>query len=211
MHRLVLNCFKAIIYSMLFIFILNFAFYLYKVTELNHRVESIVSSMQRVVMENNYMPPEMNDVYASMFAELYNSYNGFDGSTTGVRRDDLNMYMTSNGTDVMEGSMSGSVMDLFIVGIGWNYSHPAQGNFQEIEVRNTNGAIGSMRNILRKQMNKPANFGDVMLVQVIVQVQQPMFSMSGNRSSDDFKLDKWARTNLVYNYYVPCLKYQQID
>ena len=75
MHRLVASCFKAIMFSIIFVFVFDMSFYLYRVISLNSRRESIMTSMQKVIMENNYLPDGSYKLYENIFSKLASDMN----------------------------------------------------------------------------------------------------------------------------------------
>ena len=76
MDRFVLNVFKGIMISMIMIFLFDMLSYLYRAVSVDQRMLNIMTGMQRVVMENNYLPEESEEAFAEIFTNLARSYNG---------------------------------------------------------------------------------------------------------------------------------------
>ncbi len=165
--------------SMIFVFVFDLGFYLFKTLNLNQRMESIMVGMQNTVMENNYLPEASYLMYETMFKQL--------------------------ATD-----MNGSGNDVFIQGFNINYDHNADlDSFDSLKVQRS----GSFQTeILRKRMDTPAYYGDVMVVQVQVGIVQPMWDFGGNGDHNAKNWDKQSEhlNILTYTYYVPCLQYQTV-
>lgn len=193
MHRLVASCFKAIMFSIIFVFVFDMSFYLYRVISLNSRMESIMTSMQKVVMENNYLPDGSYKLYENIFSRLASDMN--QGGET------------------------------FIRGFNINYSHdatlPSGADTLNADIIYANGSSASNVNILKKRMDTPAQYGEVMAVQVIVGVYSPIWGW-GSNNTGEYKYtgqnaQQWNRNatggtvEFTYTYYVPCLKYQSIS
>lgn len=183
MTRLVANCFKAIMFSMLFILVFDLGFYLYRAFSLNARMESVMTSMQKVIIENNYLPEGDYELYKSIFTRV---------------ADDMNQG------------------DVFINGFSINYDHDPVNAIDDLDALKykTNGQAVN-ENILRTRMDTPADYGDVMVVQVRVNVNQPMWGWGGTQETYDYSGEaspEWGKlaprtTTFAYTYYVPCLKY----
>ena len=171
MHRLVYSVFKTIMLSMIFIFAFDMLSYLYRAMSLNQRMESLMVSMQRTVMENNYLTDGAKDTYDSIFDNLKTSVN------TGEE---------------------------FITDIKMNYGTDAVNTINSIKASRG----GTNSDILVKDMKKVGAYGDVMVVQVAVTINQPMWGFENNSyRADDFTRTLTNQTTLSYTYYVPCLKY----
>lgn len=199
MHKLVYTVFKTLMFSMIFVFVFDMAMYLYKALSLNQRMESIMTSMQKVVMENNYLPKDSYEMYRSLLIQLCNDMNG-------QHSDHL--------------VMRGSNRDWFVDAIDLNYNHGAVNTFDSLEATKFNPATGSTwtSNILRLKMSSPADYGDVMVVQARVVIEQPSWGFTSSVSTGS---DYWQNSNtssavgkkstmLTYTYYVPCLNYQSV-
>ncbi len=195
MHKLVYASFKAIFLSMMFIFLFDMTFYLFRAFSINQRMETIMTSMQKVVMDNNYLPEGEYIMYRKMFEQLAHDMNRGD---------------------------------TFITGMGTNFNRPADGPTMDYFRTHQDLATGSYSDRLRFQTNKPAEYGDVMVVQTKVQIAQPIWGFSsadmvdpnteytaavpnyaGQDSTYWHRLG-YRRTTIYYNYYVPCLKFQKI-
>lgn len=191
MHKIVFNVFKAIMLSMILVFVWDIGFYLYRVTNLNQRMSSLMTSMQKVVMENNYLPEDAYNTYIALFSQIADSFNNNGDTSRGV----------------------------FINGFNINYSHPSARTISLTATRN-----GSSVDILRTQMDRAhmGNYGDVMVVDVEVNVNIPVWKFVNKSSVEgaDHSALNWendrdgaiqpANTTLSYTYYVPCMKYQTV-
>jgi len=187
MNRLVYQVFKTLAMSMIFVFIFDMSAYLYRAINLNQRMENYMISMQRVVMENNYLPDGEYKLYETLFTQLAENMN---------------------------------TSDTFINGFIINYTHGAVNTITSLTAEKYNTELGTTQNtnILRSRMDTPADYGDVMIVQAIVEINQPTwgFTNGDSRSSVDFNNDRTSsllepnKTRFSYTYFVPCLKYQSV-
>lgn len=207
MNRLVYSVFKAIMMAIIFVFVFDMAFYLYRAISLNSRMQSISTSLQKVVMENNYLPNETATMYQHLLGQLIVDFNGgsynigADGSLS------LNDSDESNN---------------FISGMHWNYKDGAtgiSGMSETTRVYRYNDSTFTPTDIplVVDKMSSPADYGQVMIVQLRVGVYQPLWGW--NVANGEYKYNgedgtKWVRnatgasTEFVYNYYVPCLQYR---
>lgn len=99
--------------------------------------------------------------------------------------------------------MNGS--DDFIKGINWNYNHSS--NYQP-KILDSDG-----NNIVRYTMANPADYGDVMVIELQVGVNSTVWTQkdvgSKGNSADTFVKDVNGIV-LTYTYMVPCLKYNTV-
>lgn len=207
MNRLVYSVFKAIMMAIIFVFVFDMAFYLYRAISLNSRMQSISTSLQKVVMENNYLPSETATMYQHLFGQLVVDFNG--GSYSIGADGSLNL----NDSDIN---------DNFISGMHWNYKTNAtgiSGTNEETKVYRYNGTTFTPTNIplVVTKMEKAADYGQVMIVQLRVGVYQPLWGWNVANGRYEYNGEdgtKWVRnatgasTEFVYNYYVPCLQYK---
>lgn len=207
MNRLVYSVFKAIMIAIIFVFVFDMAFYLYRAISLNSRMQSISTSLQKVVMENNYLPSETATMYQHLFGQLIVDFNG--GSYSIGADGSLNL----NDSDINNN---------FISGMHWNYKNSAtgiSGTSEKTKVYRYNGStfIPTDIPLVVTKMSSPADYGQVMIVQLRVGVYQPLWGW--NTANGEYKYNgedgtKWVRnatgasTEFVYNYYVPCLQYR---
>ena len=196
MERFVLNVFKAIMISMIMIFTFDMLSYLYRAMTLNNKMENLMTSMQRVVMENNYLPEGAYDEYWTLFQNLKLSYNGNTNSPT---------------TEHIRGSIR---KEEFIQGFTMNYKKDLVSANKAAIVN----SFASGEGILRTKMYSPANYGDVMAVQVAVAINQPLWRFTnyshvdgGDLGMPNFNRAQYGTTWLSYTYYVPCLHYQRLE
>ena len=192
MYKLVYTVFKTIFLSMMLIFVFDIGFYMYRALSVNQRMESLMTSMQKIVIENNYLPEQDFAMYESIFQQL---------------SDDMN-----NG-------------DVFITGIGMNYNTNAQGSGVLEHLYSTDDTRGTVDDLLVKKMDKPAQYGDVMICQARVQIAQPVWGFGTAKTGyadtayhdyDGEDSTKWNRVGyrtvtLYYTYYVPCLNYTSVE
>lgn len=207
MNRLVYSVFKAIMMAIIFVFVFDIAFYLYRAISLNSRMQSISTSLQKVVMENNYLPSETATMYQHLFGQLVVDFNG--GS-----------YTVSNGNLSFNDS---DPNDNFISGLHWNYKTNATNistanNAKATVYRYSNSSFVQQQvDLVVKKMNQPAEYGQVMVVQIKVGVYQPLwgwgsatgvYKYNGEDGTQWVRNSTGASTEFVYNYYVPCLQYR---
>lgn len=191
MNKLVYGVFKAIAISMIMVFVLDMAMYMYKAISLDQRMKNIMVSMQRTVAENNYLPETSYNTYVAMLRSLANSLQGAD---------DNPFVGTATG--------SGNALHL-------NYGNNAWG--VDSSVKDAIESSGSSSGIsLVTDMSKVADYGDIMVVQSAVMVRQPTWRFIGTgRGSDEFQNDRTSSaitantTTFTYTYYVPCMNYSK--
>lgn len=207
MNRLVYSVFKAIMMAIIFVFVFDMAFYLYRAISLNSRMQSISTSLQKVVMENNYLPSETATMYQHLFGQLIVDFNG--GSYSIGADGSLNL----NDSDINNN---------FISGMHWNYKNGAtgiSGMSETTRVYRYNGSTFTPTDIplVIDKMSSPADYGQVMIVQLRVGVYQPLWGWNTANGKYEYNGEdgtKWVRnatgasTEFVYNYYVPCLQYK---
>lgn len=207
MNRLVYSVFKAIMMAIIFVFVFDMAFYLYRAISLNSRMQSISTSLQKVVMENNYLPSETATMYQHLFGQLIVDFNG--GSYSIGADGSLNL----NDSDINNN---------FVSGMHWNYKNSAtgiSGMSETTKVYRYNGSTFTPTDIplVIDKMSSPADYGQVMIVQLRVGVYQPLWGWSTANGKYEYNGEdgtKWVRnatgasTEFVYNYYVPCLQYK---
>ena len=205
MYRIVGTVFKIIMLSIIFVFVWDMAFYMYRAFTLNQKMEGYMSSMQQIVMKNNYLPESDYIMYTNIFRNLADSMNGTEPN------------------------------DKFIVGIGTNYGSPVTavatsgGNTTSTTMRTLDELkvqlehTNAMKNALCLDMSKPASYGSIMVVQARVKINQPFWNWTTSLlGTNDFGYsgedgDKWSRKldyytkTLYYIYYVPCLQYQTLQ
>lgn len=207
MNRLVYSVFKAIMMAIIFVFVFDMAFYLYRAISLNSRMQSISTSLQKVVMENNYLPSETATMYQHLFGQLIVDFNG--GSYSIGADGSLNL----NDSDINNN---------FISGMHWNYKDGATGISGMSETTKVYRYTGSTFiptdiPLVVTKMSDPADYGQVMIVQLRVGVYQPLWGWNTANGKYEYNGEdgtKWVRnatgasTEFVYNYYVPCLQYK---
>ena len=202
MHKLVYTAFKTIFLSMMFIFIFDMAFYLYRAFSVNQRMESIMTSLQKVVMENNYLPYGDYIMYSKMLEQLSEDMNSSDTFISGIG---TNYNRDADGATIDH--FRNTAITKASIATGFTTSH--------------------LTDRMRFKMSKPANYGDVMICQAKVQITQPIWGFGdaattanteytnaypdyNGQDSTYWNRIGYKRTTLYYNYYVPCLHYQSI-
>ncbi len=216
MNKLVYNVFKTIAFAMIFVFVWDMVFYLYRVAVLNQRMDNIMTSLQKVVTENNYLPSESAEVFKQI---LYAMATDFNSGRT---------FTNANNAQNED----------FIEAIGWNVGQNAT-VVSGMETLHANrsywtGSGWSNRNvqILHKDMGEVGAYGDVQTIQLYVKVVMPFWGFSSD--ADDASVNgiqqtgqavaaggergaaAWNRNSrakritFTYTSYVPCLKYQSV-
>ena len=223
MNRMVWCVFKAIALSIIFVFVWDMGFYLYRTFALNQRMEMLMSSLTKVVQENNYLPEQDMNLYKTLFENLSYSMNG-----------DKSQYL-DNDEETGENYR-------FVNGYTWNYSSGSAGTAYTNTLEDVNATVTNVngtpetRNILVRTMDKSACYGDIMAVYVSVNVNTPFWTFDNNTSTFDAahntqnvssngkvsdgngsrSIDHWHRNlrystvTLDYLYYVPCMNYTSV-
>lgn len=212
MHKMVLQVFKVIALSMVFVFIWDIVFYLYRAFSLNQRMESINVSVQKVVSENNYLPTGQYNMFMSIYNDMGESFNkvpaNADASDANVVK--MNEFIVYDGNNA----------------VTLNYNQPATNSKRIGGYKpNSYGSIDWNDNIVKNRLDAPADYGDIMCIEAKVKVNQPLWGfLDGDKmnaknwqkgTSDDMsKFGSQYRgdgtTTFTYTYYVPCLKYQSV-
>lgn len=206
MNKLVYSVFKAIMISIIFVFIFDMASYLYRAVSLNARMESLSTSLKKVVTENNYLPPEDAELYEKLFAQMINDFNSNPSEPfiCGFHWNFGHSAVKSNGSPMTAGSSTG------ILSLKGTVYSKVGSNWQS-----------SQRYIVETDMSKPREYGDIQVVQLRVGVYQPLWGWSSSGSPTDtdynysgenaqaWNVNRNARsTEFTYTYYVPCMKYK---
>lgn len=217
MNRMVWCVFKAIALSMIFVFVWDMGFYLYRTFSLNQRMEMLMSSMTKVVQENNYLPENEAKVYETLFKNLAGSMNV---SRKVIR--DINGTATGTKGKVIKVEDNETEGD-FVNGFQWNYHKGSKGTVNytnslldiNADVTDVNGNKKN-RNVLVRYMDKSACYGDIMVCYVSVYVNTPFWTFQTGKDEGRYNLTTWTRnfthteTKLDYVYYVPCMNYTSI-
>ena len=205
MNRMVWCVFKAIALSIIFVFVWDMGFYLYRTFALNQRMEMLMSSLTKVVQENNYLPQKEAETYWTLFNNIAKNMNG-----------DKSKY---NADDEKTGS------DFqFINGFRWNYTPvttpttvPENDNGYTYKTKNLPDIDTSAGNILVRRMEKPACYGDIMAVYVGVNINTPFWTFQPSKDNGRNNAATWSRdlkystVTLDYLYYVPCMNYVSVS
>lgn len=214
MHRMVIQVFKAIAFAMIFVFVFDMAFYLYRVYVLNQRMESINVSLQKVVSENNYLPEAQYKMFNAIYNNMARAFNGGSG-----KGDDYSDYDHS-GDDFVVYKDGNNAVKL-------NYGQNNALSSSDIANKFNISDATFIRDYLEGNMALPADYGDVMIVNAEIAVNQPLwgFVRSGKMDADSWqKVSKRDKDRLrdsnkisgdgtvtfTYTYFVPCLKYQSV-
>lgn len=197
MNRFVFNIFKTIMFAMIFVFVWDIGFYLYRVTNLNQRMNSLMTSMQKVVMENNYLPESAYNTYEALFTQIADSYNNNGDTARGV----------------------------FINGFRINYKHESERNITLNATRN--GVSSNIVRKQMDEAHKGSYGDVMIVdVEVSVNAPVWDFTTSNNlgqttvdggergaaawqNDGSSAELEPYEVT-LNYTYYVPCMKYQTL-
>lgn len=220
MNKLVYSVFKAIMTSIIFIFVFDMGFYLYRAVSINARMESLSTSLKKVVMENNYLPKEDARLFGNLLGQMVADFNHCDYSISGTGR----LTFTDS-----------NINDNFVSGLHWNYgtsavfsSTPSDLMSLTSKIYKYNGSswVEQNRKIVETDMSKPREYGDIQVVQLRVGIYQPLwgwFSAGSSPSKVDYNYNgedgtMWNRaaittrgTEFTYTYYVPCLKYKSTN
>ena len=223
MNRMVWCVFKAIALSIIFVFVWDMGFYLYRTFALNQRMEMLMSSLTKVVQENNYLPEQDMNLYKTLFENIAYSMNG-----------DKSKYL-DNDEDTGANYQ-------FVNGYTWNYDYSCAGTDYTNKLEDVKATVTDVngttepRNILVRTMDKSACYGDIMAVYVSVNVNTPFWTFDNTTSTFDSanntqnvssngkvsdgdgsrSIDHWHRNlkystvTLDYLYYVPCMNYTSV-
>lgn len=209
MNKLVYTVFSTLAFAIIFVFVWDIVFYLYRVNSLNTRIENISSAMQNVVMQNNYMPKAEAQMFQQLLVNMANDYNAS---------------MDKEANDYAWGSTK--TINDFILYMDWNYNDSAQ------IARGVADNITDSRSRVHTKMGVGFNetvpdYGDITVIQLRVVVAQPTWNFM-QQTGAGFKtivagdtglahdeennhvtnVGDMFQTELDYTYYVPCLRYK---
>lgn len=193
MNRLVFNAFKAVMLAIIFVFVWDMGFFLFRTMNLHQRMLLVTGQMVSTVQSNNYMPSEFwvgtdatnpNGVYASILKDIASTMNNGDVFVLGY-----NINYTTNNSGFTDLPGTKDVSDILTHGrtAGQAYFHGT--------------------------MSTPAYYGDMMLVYVQVGVACPFWSMKTDHNvfiatnEDSSHKKMYSVVRLDYRYVVPCLHY----
>lgn len=185
MSKLVYSVFKTIMMAMILVFVFDMLMYLYRTASLTQRMQNIMTSMQRVVQENNGLSPENYAIYEDMFVDLADSFN--QGHT-------------------------GNNSDTFINGYWINFNSKARNTTTMQDMPASSGVVLTMNNTANRANYGDII---AVQVGVSINQPSWDFTSSTSNSSEYFQNDRTSasidspKTELWYTYYVPCLKYTQ--
>lgn len=208
MHKMVLQVFKVIAFSMVFVFVFDIIFYLYRSFSLNQRMESINVSLQKVVSENNYLPVGQYNMFMSIYNSMGESFNKApDGADAAeIKANEFIVYDGNNAVTLNYDRSASNVKAIT------GYKYDVNGTARE-------------ENLVKPQLNQPADYGDIMCIEAKVKVNQPLWGfLDGAKmnaknwqkgTSDDIakfgdQYEGDGTHTFTYTYYVPCLRYQSV-
>lgn len=155
MNRLVYSCFKAIMLSMILVFVLDMSFYMFRVMNLNQRMLLLMSSMVKTVEQNNYLPEGDKDTYKGLMISIANQMNTGD---TFIKGFNWNYSTANSGIDSLTGvpadkfraTMStpanyGDIMVVFVeVGVyapTWGYDYEQVNGDNQVRLNKKEGKL----------------------------------------------------------------------
>lgn len=192
MTRFVFTAFKAVMFAIIFVFVWDTGFFLFRTLNLHQRMLLLTGQMVDTVEANNYMPDSF-----WLGSELGGTDSNPKGTYAVIMQDIVN---TMN---------SG---DRFILGYSTNYSTNGSGftGVQGIDNISTTVSTGRDDGIsyFHPIMKSPGYYGDIMLVWMEVGVAAPTWGYEYD--SNQVSLEKYASNKCVrlsYRYVVPCLHY----
>ena len=191
MNKLVFGVFKAIMISMILVFVFDMVGYLYKAMVLDQRMKNLMANMQRTVAENNCLPEGAYLSYSTMMKQIATSLNG----------DDANSFV---------GTQNKGSKALFL-----NYDSNAVGIPTDVQSALASAGGG----VLHTNMKEVGRYGEIMVVQAAVCVRQPTWRFVAT-SDGQRGIDSWQNaetdssilsntTVFTYTYYVPLMKYSK--
>lgn len=189
--RMILSVFKALATSIVLVFVLDMAFYLYKALNLNQRMESVCVSLQKVVTDNNYLPQGEYNMYKQIFNTMCVSLNGGTGSDLSSADQNFIRYYSAEEA------------------VKINYTTDAT----DVPAETTNMTDSNGKALVHKKLSKPGDYGDIQVIEIKVRVVQPLWRFSGSRGAlvaSDWERYEAGTTDFTYSFLVPCLKYQSV-
>ena len=193
MNKLVVGVFKAIMISMILVFVFDMVGYLYKAMVLDQRMKNLMANMQRTVAENNCLPEGAYLSYSTMMKQIATSLNGNDANSFVGTRD--------------KGSTA-----LFL-----NYKDNAVGIPDDVKTTLASAGGG----VLHTNMKEVGRYGEIMVVQAAVCVRQPTWNFISNDGTNQRNMANWESSEMkdsplkanttvfTYTYYVPLMKYSK--
>lgn len=156
MHRLVYNSFKAIMLSIIFVFVWDVGFYLFKFANLNQRMLLTMNGLVKTVEANNYLPSGQAETYRAILEEMGRNMNGdgdvfvkgfnwnYTNDNSGIAADHLGSSITVR-TTMSTPANYGDIMVVY-VGVGirpvvWVTQSRGNGGMDVNKVDNADSAI----------------------------------------------------------------------
>ena len=228
MYSMVYKVFKTIAFAIIFVFVFDIMMYIYRFASFNTKVENISTSLQKVVMENNYLPKEQAVLFKQMLYNLAADYN----APTAAARATYTFNIDDTGLPWHDTN------NAFVLYCDWNYAEHATfpSGTSPIAVFDPTGNIVLDKMGVGSSGGQVGDYGDIMVVQIRFLLAQPMwncmhetvFNNGGDTAitagtytagtgradtKEDSPAAKLANrfiTEVDYNYYVPCLQYKSI-
>ena len=200
MNRMVWCVFKAIALSIIFVFVWDMGFYLYRTFALNQRMEMLMSSLTKVVQENNYLPEQDTGAnYRFINGYTWNYSSGSAGTAYTNALQDVDATVTNvNGTpesrNILVRTMDKSACygDIMAVYVSVNVNTP----FWTFD-NTTSTANGD-------EESKGGKY-------IEVAYNGKVSDGDGSRSVDHWHRNlKYSTVTLDYLYYVPCMNYTSV-
>lgn len=214
--RTILSVFKTIALSMVLVFVADIVIYLYKAFQLQQRIESLAVSMQRTVMQNNYLPESEYKMYTAVFKQIAQTMNGKNKSEEDKlgREKKANNFIDGNITMNYDATIGNTPA---ITGLTASSNISTQVNGTSYDLFN----INSPKSV---NLATPAQYGDLKYIQIKVTIKQPVWGfVSGGGSGREHSSANWTSngssrgaglghptTTLCFSYFVPCLHYNAI-
>lgn len=206
--RTIIRVFKTIAIAMVLVFVCDIAIYLYKAFQLQQRIESLAVSLQRTVMQNNYLPESEHATYSALFEHTVQTLNGTNKANDthhrwGRELNDNESFIQTNGNPAN--------------GIRMNYDtniHNHSGLVEGVDGASkitVNGeTVFDPNNERCVNLATPAEYGDLKYIQISVTLIQPYWGFTNQLDSNSWGIIDHPTTTMYFSYLVPCLHYNAI-
>lgn len=195
MERLVANCFKAIMISIIMVVVLQTGFYVVRMITFDQKLGIILQSMADEVSDKNVLTESSYKMYDSMIKALGDQING------------NRAVYDESGNLVSEEPIDWGSPNALITAYTINWG-------QKCEPANLVDSYAATGVDVHDDIKNAGAYGDIMLIQVRVRINRLSWTQSDSASvagADKIRQDVNPnnRTWFNYVYAVPCLRYVQ--
>lgn len=218
-YRTIWLVFKVLAASMILVFVFDISAYLIKAYTLHQRMNNLATSIQRVVMENNYLPYSEYKLFDAISKDICLSLNGInknEANKTHRESSSRNNFIICEHPSIGDGIKINAYYDTN--GNPVTKSKYLNGSSAPSDIRfNINGSakiVFSSSKGRYVNLAEPAEYGDCKYIELVANIIQPMWGFRGGevKSTNLTNNSRDSRftnpvTTISVGYLVPCLHY----